>query len=440
MLYISHPLLAGLQNATGLVITLFILIILSFVVSAAEVAYFSLSYKDINLLKTKQSESYQRIVDLMETTESRKMLQASLVIADVIINVCFIAVGNIMLGDLINLHWWILNILAKTAILGSVIFLFGEVMPRIMAIQNNIRLAKDFGPIVLALTYLFSGLATWLTGINDKLEKQLTSKNKGQISDDELNEAIDDDSIDPNATEKEKLILKGVIKFGNITVKQIMRTRLDVSGIDYETSFDELVNKVEELHYSRLPVYKGDLDEVVGIIHTKDLLPHLSQLNNFEWQMLLRPPYFVHEHKLIEDLLQEFQTRRSHFAVVVDEFGGTSGIVTLEDIMEEIIGDIRDEFDEDELGYRQLDEHNFIFDGKTMLHDVIRIMKLAPGTFNKYKGESDSLAGLVLEVAGDIPAINQEVVLGDFVFTVLEMEKKRLQKIKVSIRMQQPTA
>jgi CBS domain containing-hemolysin-like protein len=194
------------------------------------------------------------------------------------------------------------------------------------------------------------------------------------------------------------------------------------------------VKKVEELHYSRLPIYKEDLDEVVGIIHTKDLLPYLDQADDFDWHAAIKPPFFIHEQKMIEDLLQEFQNKRMHFAIVVDEFGGTSGIVTLEDIMEEIIGDIKDEFDEEDMANIKLDDFNYLFDGKIMIHDVCRIMELPMETFDQVRGESESLAGLVLELAGEIPTVNEVILSGDFEFTVVEIEKNRLQKIKVTIK------
>ncbi|MEJ7678795.1 MAG: CBS domain-containing protein [Segetibacter sp.] len=217
-----------------------------------------------------------------------------------------------------------------------------------------------------------------------------------------------------------------------------MRARLDVSGIVYSTSFADLIKRVEELHYSRLPVYKEDLDNLVGIIHTKDLLPLLENPPDYDWHSLMKPPYFIHEQKMIEDLLQEFQSKRIHFAVVVDEFGGTSGIVTLEDIMEEIIGEIKDEFDDEDIGHAKVDDFNYIFNGNIMIHDVCRVMELPMEIFDEVRGESESLAGLVLELAGEIPAVNVVVVSGDFEFTVLEVEKNRLRKIKVSIKPHAP--
>ena len=213
-----------------------------------------------------------------------------------------------------------------------------------------------------------------------------------------------------------------------------MTTRLDVCGINETLSFNELIKKIAELHYSRLPVYKENLDEVTGIIHTKDVLPHLNESNDFKWQELARQPYFVHEQKLIEDLLQEFQEKRIHFAVVVDEFGGTSGIVSLEDILEEITGDIKDEFDDEESGDSRLDDYNYIFEGRTMINDVCKMMDLPVDTFERVRGDSDSLAGLVLEIAGRFPAVNDVVASGDFEFTILELDRNRIKKVKISVK------
>ena len=227
--------------------------------------------------------------------------------------------------------------------------------------------------------------------------------------------------------------MKGIVKFGTISVKQIMRSRLDVNGINYNSSFDELIHKVESLHYSRLPVYKNSMDEVTGIINTKDLIPFLQEANGFDWRPLMRQPYFVPESKLITDLLRDFQTKRIHFAVVVDEFGGTSGIVTMEDIMEEVIGEIRDEYDEEESHNRKLDDNNYIFEGKTMIHDLCKAMRLPINAFDKIRGESESVGGLVLELAGEFPKLNDVIHSGDFDFTVLELESNRLRMIKVTV-------
>lgn len=299
-------------------------------------------------------------------------------------------------------------------------------LPKVYASQNNLRFARDASYLVEIFHLLFKRISGWLVGMTDSIERSLGADYAGNHF-----EELEEDS---NASEEEKNILRGIAKFGNITVKQIMRTRLDVSGIDYNTTFADLVKQLEALHYSRVPVYRNSLDEVMGIVHTKDILPFLEEKDDYNWHTLMRQPYFVHEHKLIEDLLQDFRGRRTHFAVVVDEFGGTSGIVTLEDIMEEIIGDIRDEFDEEESPNRKIDDNNFIFEGRTMINDVCKIIGLPASTFNEVKGESDSLAGLILEISGKIPAENEVVEVGDFQFTIQELDRNRIQKVKLTIR------
>jgi CBS domain containing-hemolysin-like protein len=240
------------------------------------------------------------------------------------------------------------------------------------------------------------------------------------------------------ASIEEKQILKGIRKFGDTAVKQVMRTRLDVSGIESKLTLSEIVKLSEDLHYSRLPVYKGNLDEIIGVLHIKDLLPFLEEENNFDWHHLVRNPFFVHEQKLIEDLLQEFRSKRTHFAIVVDEFGGTSGIITLEDILEEIIGEIKDEFDDEESINKKIDDFTFILEGKTMINDVCKMLNLSLDSFDEVRGESDSLAGLILEIAGAFPQIDEPLVFKSFTFYALEINKNRIDKVKIVILNNQP--
>ncbi len=428
----ANPVAINSQAITVCVFLLIILLLISFFVAGAEVAYFSLSYKDINMLKTKQQPGYKRIVDLLENP---KTLLASLLIANSFVNIAIIIISNFIIDAAIVFDhqlWWV-EFLIKVLSVTFLLVLFGEVMPKVMATQNNIRFAKDSGPLVEGISLLFKGLSERLVKTSDFIERKLAKKSNTSYSLEELDHAIDITS-DSEASQKEKNILKGIVKFSNITARQVMRARLDVSGIEYSTSFADLIKSVEELHYSRLPVYRENLDDLLGIIHTKDLLPFLENPPDFDWHSLIRAPYFIHEQKMIEDLLQEFQTKRNHFAVVVDEFGGTSGIVTLEDIMEEIIGEIKDEFDDEDIAHAKVDDFNYIFDGRIMIHDVCKVMELPLETFDEVRGESESLAGLALELAGEIPAVNTVVTSGDFEFTVLEVEKNRLRKIKVTIK------
>lgn len=425
------------QSSTIMLILLLILMVLSFVVTGSEVAFFSLTNKDINLLKTKPQPAYKRVVDLLEEP---KILFVSLLVANTFFNIAIIIIANTLLAGLSQVipfqaEW--LVFLIKVVLVIAVLVLFCQILPKIYARQNSIRFAKDFGIITEGVYYLFKRVGGWLIKYSDAVEKRFTGKSGASYRIEEIYDAIDiTNPGDSENAAKEKDIIKGIAKFSNITVKQIMKTRLDVSGIDHKTSFNELVKRIEELHYSRLPVYKDDLDQVIGIIHTKDVLPYLDSADTFDWHTLMRQPFFVHEYKLIEDLLKDFQLKRIHFAIVVDEFGGTSGIVTLEDILEEIIGDIRDEFDDEETGFKKIDDNNYIFEGRTGINDICKMMELPVDTFNNIKGESDSLAGLVLEIAGEIPKQNQVITQGDFDFTILELEKNRIQKIKITIKPQ----
>lgn len=425
-------LLINPQATTVLAIVILFLLLLSFVLSGSEVAFFTLTYKDINILKTKQDVSWKRIVTLLEEP---KTLLASLLIANSIINIAIIILANFLIDEMIlpKQNFWLL-LLIKVILIGFVMILFGEVMPKIWATQNNLQFAYYTSGIIELVNLLFRRVSNWAVHQSEALERFFGSKKPGQELE-QLGYQIDQ-SVRNEASEEERNILKGIVKFGSITVRQVMRARLDVCGVSYDLGFGELKQKIDDLHYSRLPVYKSSLDELAGTIQSRDLIGSLGEPDSFDWHPFIRPIYFVHEHKLIEDLLQEFQQKKVHFAVVVDEFGGTSGIVTLEDILEEVIGDIRDEFDEEEPTNRRLDDGSYVFEGRTMLHDVCKIMHLAVDTFDKVKGGSDSLAGLILEISGDIPKVNDVIPCGDFEFTVLEADSSRIKKVKVAIRMQ----
>jgi putative hemolysin len=427
----GHPgpfLFINAQATTILVILILFFLVMSFIVSGSRIAFFSLSEKEINILKTKQDSSWRRIVNLLEEP---KTLLASLLIANILLNIGIIILSNFLIDQVISFipGYWLLEFAMKVVMVSFVLILFGEVMPKVWASQNTLQFAFYTSGVTEIIHLLFRRLGILLASQSEKLERLFGSQRSAANSLEELDHAIDNDT-----TEEEKNILKGIIKFGNITVKQIMKTRLDVSGIEDELNFGQLKLKIEELHYSRLPVYKKSLDDITGMIHTKDLMPFLNEPDEFEWHSQLRSPHFVHEHKMIKDLLQEFQSSRIHFAIVVDEFGGTSGIVTLEDILEEVIGDIKDEFDEDEGSAAKQDDGSFIFEGRTMINDVCKAMNLPVDTFDNVKGESDSLAGLILELAGEIPKVNDVILCGDFEFTILEADSSRIKKVKVRIK------
>ena len=423
-----------MQGTTILVVTLIVLLLLTFTISGAEVALFSLNNKDVNLLKTKQNNSAKRIISLLEES---KEVYASLLIAGTFINISIIVLSNYLISRFISFDkaGAIIEILSKVVVIAFVLVFFGKILPKVWATQHNLRFAYGSSGVVEALHLILRRISRWIVSLADGIGKRTGTQKTDAMSMKELDEAIDI-KTDAEASQEEKNIMKGIVKFGNISVKQIMRSRLDVSGIDYNLSFGDLVKRVEDLHYSRLPVYKNSLDEVVGIINTKDLIPALNEAENYNWHPLMRQPYFVPEPKLIEDLLKEFQQKRIHFAVVVDEFGGTSGIVTMEDILEEVIGDIKDEFDEEESASYKVDEDNYIFEGKIMIHDMCRIMKLPMDTFDKIKGDSESLAGLVLEVAGEFPTTDWVIPCGDFEFAIIQADNNRIQLVKVTIKPQ----
>lgn len=417
-------------TTTILIFILLILFFISFLLSGSEIAFFSLTIKDINMLKTRTQPSYRRIVNLLE---SPKTLLASLLIANCIVNIGIVLISNSLISGWfaqLELHY-ALSFLLKVLLITIVIMIFGEMLPKVWATHHKIWFASTASMIVEIFNSLLISFSSRMSSMSKSIEKNFDS---GYSS---LEESQLDDAIDllpeHEASLKEKQILKGIRKFGNTTVKQIMRTRLDVSGIEMSTSFTDVVNKIEEMHYSRLPVYRKNLDEITGMLHTKDLLPHLQE-TNFDWHSLMRQVFYVHEQKLIEDLLQDFRNKRMHIAVVVDEFGGTSGIVTLEDIMEEIIGDIQDEFDDELSVNKKIDDYNYIFEGKTMINDVCKALRLPANTFDYLRGESDSLAGLVLEIAGEFPQANDRVLIEGFIFTPLEINKNRIEKVKVTLQ------
>lgn len=431
-LYIILQNPAASQGTLLLVVVLLVLLFLSFLVSGAEVALFSLPARDVNMLKTKQHEAARRITALLE---HRKEVYTSLLIAGGIFNISIILLAYLLLEPLklATVHSFIdinLDLLVKIILIAFVLVFFCKILPKLWASQNTLRFAYTSSALVEGLHWLLGGLSERLVVIADSFSKTSGAAESETAGMRELDDAIDITSVETSVEEKN--ILKGVIKFGNITVRQVMRSRLDVNGLEYNQPFADVIRKVEELHYSRLPVYKNSLDEIIGVLNTKDLLPFLHE-TEFNWQSLIRPPMFVPENKLISDLLKVFQSRRIHFAIVVDEFGGTSGIVTMEDILEEIIGDIHDEFDEEENTVRKIDAQTYLADAKVMLPDLCRSMRLPIDTFDPVKGESESLGGLILELAGEFPQVNETVSSGDFDFLVLETEKNRIKTVKIFI-------
>ncbi|OPZ18993.1 MAG: Hemolysin C [Bacteroidetes bacterium ADurb.BinA245] len=422
---------ANFQGTTFLLVALIVLLVLYFTISGAEAALFSLEKKEINLLKTKDHTAARRIVNLLDEP---KELFASLLIAGTFIAICIIVLANLLIDKLLSLEniSGAIALAGKVLVIAFVLIFFGRILPKVWATQNNLRFAYGCSWIIEGLHVLVRKISRWIVSLADGIGKRAGTVKTEVMNMQELDEVIDI-KTDAEATPEEKNIMRGVIKFGNITVRQVMKSRLDVNGIEWNSNFGDLIKRIGELRYSRLPVFKGSMDNVVGMINTKDLISYLGQPSHYDWHPLMRQPFFVPEQKLIEDLLKDFQQKRIHFAVVVDEFGGTSGIVTMEDILEEVIGDIRDEFDIEESNNKKLDDYNYLFEGKTLIHEACRLMKLPLNTFDTVRGESETVAGLVMEVAGDIPADNENIPCGDFNFSVTQSENNRIKLVKFSI-------
>lgn len=430
----SNPLLLDAANAvsssqvTILLIVITILLLLTAITAGAETAYFSLKAKDINTLMSKESSSSRQAIKLLDQPQR---LLATILVTNNFLNIAIVISTNLLVKDLFQnispLSSFLIQVVAVTFFL----VLFGEVLPKVYATQNNLQMALFCAPILVMLTKFLKPISSLFVSSSKYIEHRIGNK-KANFSKEEFEQAIEL-TVGPSATKEEVNIFKGILKFGNITAKQIMRTRMDVSGVSEELTFEEVQKYAIEMGYSRLPVYKDNLDKIVGMLNTKDFLPHFEN-PNLEWHALIRPAFFVHEGKLIEDLLKEFQQKRIHFAIVVDEFGGTSGILTLEDIMEEIIGDIKDEFDEDDLHFKKIDNNNYIIEGKTLINDVCRYIGVSPDEFEDARGDSDSLAGLVLEISGKFPKVGDVISYKNYEFTVVELDKMRIVKIKLSLK------
>jgi putative hemolysin len=432
-LFLPFNLLTIVPAVTGILIfTVVVLFLISFLIAGSEVAFFSLTQKDINVLKTKQQPSFRRIVTLLEQP---KTLLASMYITNILVNIGIILIANIIIEDAFSnyiVSFWV-KFIVKVFSIAFFILLFAQVLPKVWATNHKIKFATSASLVVEIFNSVFYLLSKRLVKFSDSLEKKLSPDKHNAPNAEDIDNAIDS-LPDNEASMEEKQILKGIRKFGDTPVKQIMRTRLDVNGIEYNTSFNDVIHTVEDLHYSRLPVYKNNLDEIVGMLHTKDLLTHIDEHEAYDWRTLVRVPIFVHEQKNIEDLLQEFRAKRNHFAIVVDEFGGTSGIVTLEDIMEEIIGEIKDEFDDEENINKKIDDFTYIFEGKLMINDACKAMNLPIDTFDELRGESDSVAGLVLEIAGEFPQANTVLESDNFSFIPLAINKNRIDSVKILIK------
>lgn len=405
-----------------------ILLVVSGFASASEIAFFSLSPSDLNEIEESKTSTDSKVKRLLENKER---LLATILITNNFVNVTIIMLCNYFFAEVVDFGGSpIAEFLVLTVVLTFLLLLFGEIMPKIFSAQNTLRFCRFAAPGILMFRALFYPLASVLVHSTSFLNKRVAHKTHG-LSVDELSQALE--LTDKSEIGEENDILEGIIRFGGETAKEVMTSRLDVVDLDIKTSFKEVMTCIIDNAYSRIPVYADSRDDIKGILYIKDLLPYLNKGDNFRWQSLIRPAYFVPETKMIDDLLRDFQANKIHIAIVVDEFGGTSGIVTMEDIIEEIVGEINDEYDEEESTYVKLDDATWIFEAKTQLTDFYKITDLDEDTFDSVSGDADTLAGLLLELKGEFPLLHEKLTYGRYVFEILAMDNRRILKVKFTI-------
>lgn len=405
----------------------FFLILLSGFASASEIAFFSLSPIDLEAMDPDKSPLDMLVQKLRDDSERTL---ATILITNNLVNVTIIMLCNYILTNLLTFSAEWLQFLCVTILLTFLLLLFGEIIPKVYGSTNPLAFCRKAVKGVMFFRKLFWPIETILLKSGAFAEKVLQKENR-QLSIDDLEQALE--LTDKSDIKDEQSMLQGIIRFGDETAKEVMTSRQDIIDLDIRCSYEDVLKCIVDNNYSRIPVYQDNKDNIRGVLYIKDLLPHLSKPANFRWQSLIRPSYFVPETKKIDDLLREFQENKVHIAIVVDEFGGTSGIVTLEDILEEIVGEINDEYDEEEHNYTKLDANSYIFEGKTLLNDFTKILNLPDDEFDDVEGDADSLAGLLLEIKGDFPAVHEILKYKRYTFEVLEIDERRISKVKVII-------
>ncbi|MFV5691701.1 gliding motility-associated protein GldE [Flavobacterium sp. LT1R49] len=407
---------------------IFALLFCSAIVSGAEVALFSLSQKDIDETLQENVSKGKIISDLLEKP---KKLLATLLVANNFINI-----GVVILFSFVGKNLFaavnspILKFILEVIVVTFLLLLFGEVLPKVYASRNNIKFAKLIAYPVAALDKLLSPISFPMRKITIYLHNKL-GKQKTNFSVNQLSQALELTDSDETTSDEQK-ILEGIVSFGNTDTKQVMSPRIDIFALEIDEPFSVICPKIIEKGYSRIPVYRDNIDQIEGVLFVKDLLPHINT-SEFDWKSLLREPFFVPENKKLDNLLKDFQSMKSHLAIVVDEYGGTSGLVSLEDVIEEIVGDISDEFDDDNINFSQIDDKNYLFEGKINLKDFYRIIDVDEELFEIKKGEAETLAGFILEILGNFPKKDQNIAFENCLFTVEAVDKKRIKQIKVTI-------
>ena len=406
-----------------------LLLFLAALVSGAEVAFFSLSAQDLN---NSSDTSQRKLKMISKLLEKPKKLLATLLVANNVLNISIVVLFFALTKNYfleIELYW--LRLFIKVAIITLVILFFGEVLPKIFASRNNLKFAKSTVYFISFLEKILSPISIPMRSLTLYLQEKL-GKEKTNFSVDQLSQALELTSSEETYSDEQK-ILQGIVSFGNTETKQVMSPRIDIFALELNEPYADILSKVVETGYSRIPVYRDNIDHIEGILFVKDLILHIDE-EEFNWVSLLRTPFFVPENKKLDNLLKDFQHMKSHLAVVVDEYGGTSGLVSLEDIIEEIVGDISDEFDDEDINYSQIDEKNFLVEGKIYLKDFYRIIDVDEDIFEERKGEAETLAGLLLEILGNFPKKGQQIQFAECIFTVETVDKKRIKQIKVTLK------
>jgi gliding motility-associated protein GldE len=405
-----------------------LLLFCSAMISAAEVALFSLSQNDLAKLSQHNSNKSQLVSQLLQKP---KKLLATLLLANNFVNIgiviIFSFVSNSLFAGIVSP---VVKFVVEVVLVTFLILLFGEVLPKVYASRNNIKFSARMARPIWFLDQLLSPLSLPMRAVTIYLHKKL-GRQKTNISVDQLSQALEMTSSDDTTSEEQK-ILEGIVSFGNTDTKQVMSPRIDIFALEIEETFAEIYPKIVEKGYSRIPVFRENIDHIEGVLFVKDLIPHIHK-KEFDWNSLLREPFFVPENKKLDDLLKDFQSMKSHLAIVVDEYGGTSGLVSLEDVIEEIVGDISDEFDDENISYSQIDEKNFLFEGKINLKDFYRIVNVDEEAFEDQKGEAETLAGFILEILGNFPKKGQKIHFSTVLFTIEVVDKKRVKQLKVTL-------
>jgi gliding motility-associated protein GldE len=406
------------------------LLVLSALFSGAEAGFFSLSPDDLDRYRKSRFPADRLTARLLEKP---KRLLATILVTNCFVNISIVVLSAYLVLSLAGPDWansWLFALV--TLLVSFAIVFFGDVLPKVYATEKKHPFLRSVSYLLAAANVLFRPLSWLLVHTTSSVEKYI-QKRGYKITVDELNQALEL-STGANTTASEQEILSGIVNFGTIAARQIMQPRVDVTAVSADLTFHELMDRINKSGYSRIPVYEDSIDQIEGILYIKDLLPHLDENEAFAWQKLIRPPYFIPENKKIGDLLRDFQSRRVHMAVVVDEYGGTSGVVTLEDIIEEIVGDIQDEFDEESKSIMQLDEHTYVFEGKISLNDFCRALDVDSEAFDEVRGDSESLGGLLLEMFSRLPTVGEKTSFGGFTFSIMSVDNKKIRRVKVILQ------